>query len=62
MLKQLWNTLKCRVNGHPYETYGTHYEIIPIEFSGFFSSGVQTIMLVKCSNCRATIGRVRNDS
>jgi len=62
MLKQIWHTIKCRFHGHPYETYGTHYELTPMEFTGFFSSGVRTIMVVKCSNCKATIGRVRNDS
>ena len=58
MLKQIWHTIKCRFRGHPFETYGTHYELSPMECTGCLSSSVHTIMVVKCSNCKAIIGRV----
>ena len=59
MLKQIWHTIKCRVSGHPYDVYGTTYELDAVDYTGFFASGVYTIQVVKCSNCKAILGRTR---
>jgi len=58
MLKQIWYRVKCKLYGHPYNIDGTQYELIPIEFKGFYSSTTMTLMIIKCTKCRASIGRV----
>jgi len=57
---RVWNMVRCKIKGHPYNRHGTYYELVPVDFTGFFSSGTRTIMTVKCSKCKATMGRVGN--
>jgi len=55
----LWNKLRCKIWGHP---LGLNHYIATHDITSFFSGGVRTIALLKCSRCKATLGRVRNDS
>ena len=59
MLKQIWHTIKCHIAGHPYEIYGTHYEMEARDYTGFFASGVYTVQILKCSNCKTILGRTK---
>ena len=50
----IWNTVLCLVHGHPKQTY----EIVYIQYTNFFSSGVQTFGAAQCCRCKKILGRV----
>jgi hypothetical protein len=54
MIRWIWNKLLCKVYGHPEQSY----KITHIQFTSFFSGGVQTVGVVQCCRCKSLLGRV----
>ena len=48
----VWNKLLCKVGDHPCAV------VIPIEYTSFFSGGVQTIDVAHCCRCNKMLSKM----